>query len=60
MARIRGTNIECGSAAFVGMEEVGGKELSENNLTLEEMQKASKVKEKLVGIRELKKLWKLD
>lgn len=60
MARIRGTNIECGSAAFAGEELVGGQGLNEENISLEEMQKASKVKEKVIGIRELKKLWKLD
>lgn len=58
--RIPGTNIECGSASFANEVSTGSPGLSEENVSPEERAKATKVKEKLTGIREMKKLWKLD
>ena len=58
--RIEGVNIEFGSASFVKEQGTGGHEVNNGKNSADEMVRASKVKEKVVGIRELKKMWKID
>lgn len=58
--RIQGTNIECGSVSFIKEQSADDQGVSKENISPDDRKKASKVKEKVIGIRELKKLWRID